>query len=159
MLQQRSKTKITFPLLWTNTCCSHPLYFPDELIEEGAAGIKTAAKRRMEFELGIEPDVLKADEFHYLTRIHYKALSNQMWGEHEIDYILFLQKDLPIDPNPEEVEAHRYVSLDQIKKMEKVEGAKLTPWFELIYKTWLPLWWNNLNSLSQFDDHKNIHRM
>lgn len=28
----------------------------------------------------------------YLTRIHYKAQSDGVWGEHEIDYILFLQK-------------------------------------------------------------------
>lgn len=28
----------------------------------------------------------------YLTRIHYKAQSDGVWGEHEIDYILFMQK-------------------------------------------------------------------
>lgn len=28
----------------------------------------------------------------YLTRIHYKAQSDGVWGEHEIDYILFVQK-------------------------------------------------------------------
>ena len=25
LIQKRSKTKFTFPLLWSNTCCSHPL--------------------------------------------------------------------------------------------------------------------------------------
>lgn len=36
----------------------------------------------------------------YLTRIHYKAQSDGVWGEHEIDYILFMQKvetNLPAD--------------------------------------------------------------
>lgn len=32
------------------------------------------------------------DEMTYLTRIHYKAQSDGVWGEHEIDYILFVQK-------------------------------------------------------------------
>ena len=30
LLQQRSDTKITFPGRWTNTCCSHPLFVPEE---------------------------------------------------------------------------------------------------------------------------------
>lgn len=32
------------------------------------------------------------EEMTYLTRIHYKAQSDGVWGEHEIDYILFMQK-------------------------------------------------------------------
>ncbi len=39
LLQQRSADKITFPLTWTNTCCSHPLYFPEELDEKDEIGI------------------------------------------------------------------------------------------------------------------------
>ena len=38
LLQQRSIEKITFPDLWTNTCCSHPLNTPLELEEEVQIG-------------------------------------------------------------------------------------------------------------------------
>jgi isopentenyl-diphosphate delta-isomerase len=40
LLQQRAKEKITFPLYWTNTCCSHPLYNEkNENIKDAALGI------------------------------------------------------------------------------------------------------------------------
>lgn len=39
LLQQRSDAKITFPGYWTNTCCSHPLYFEIELEEKDQKGI------------------------------------------------------------------------------------------------------------------------
>lgn len=44
LLQQRSLIKITWPGVWSNTCCGHPL--PDESIYD-------AAIRRLQYELGI----------------------------------------------------------------------------------------------------------
>ncbi|KAL5562864.1 hypothetical protein UlMin_032611, partial [Ulmus minor] len=35
-LHQRSATNLTFPLVWTNTYCSHPLYRESELIQENS---------------------------------------------------------------------------------------------------------------------------
>lgn len=56
LLQQRALSKITFPEYYTNTCCSHPLYRPEEL-EEGlsAIGVRRAARRKLDHELGISP--------------------------------------------------------------------------------------------------------
>lgn len=53
LLQQRSQAKITFPSHYTNTCCSHPLYLPEELEEEGQLGVRRAAQRKLYHELGI----------------------------------------------------------------------------------------------------------
>ena len=51
LLQQRSSAKITFPDYFTNTCCSHPLYRPEEL--NGEEGVRKAAQRKLNHELGI----------------------------------------------------------------------------------------------------------
>ena len=56
LVQQRASAKITFPECFTNTCCSHPLYRQQELDEEGALGVRRAARRKLEHELGIPQD-------------------------------------------------------------------------------------------------------
>jgi isopentenyl-diphosphate delta-isomerase len=84
LLQQRASEKITFPDMWTNTCCSHPLDdFDEEKIEKEQLGVRIAASRKLEHELGIPQNQTPVDEFQYLTRIHYLAPSNGLWGEHE----------------------------------------------------------------------------
>ena len=86
LLQQRASEKITFPDMWTNTCCSHPLGIPGETGSELAAsvqGAKRAAQRKLDQELGIKAAQVPLDDFQFLTRIHYKAPSDGKWGEHE----------------------------------------------------------------------------
>ena len=49
-------------------------------------GARTAAQRKLEHELGIKPAQVPLDNFEFLTRIHYLAPSDGMWGEHESKY-------------------------------------------------------------------------
>lgn len=86
LLQQRATEKITFPDLWTNTCCSHPLGIPGETgseLSEAVQGVRRAAQRKLGHELGIKPEQVPVDKFDFLTRIHYKAPSDGKWAEHE----------------------------------------------------------------------------
>jgi len=132
LLQQRSTDKITFPLTWTNTCCSHPLYVPEELVEDGELGVRRAAQRKLEQELGIPPEEIPLDAFHCVSRIHYLAESDETWGEHEIDYILIIQKDVTVVKNPNEVASTQYVSLNDLKALILDPNTLLTPWFRLM---------------------------
>lgn len=162
LLQQRSDAKITFPGCFTNTCCSHPLHTASELEETDAIGVRRAAQRRLEAELGIPMAQVPPEEMTYLTRIHYKAQSDGVWGEHEIDYILFMQKDVELNPDPNEIQSHCYVSKEELKELlqkAKRNEVLITPWFSLIADTFLFKWWDNLHDLKQFMDHDDIHRM
>jgi len=94
LLQQRASEKITFPDMWTNTCCSHPLGVPTETgadLETAVMGVKRAAQRKLYHELGIKKEHVLIENFKFLTRIHYLAPSDGKWGEHEsITYGLVL---------------------------------------------------------------------
>ena len=93
LLQQRASEKITFPDMWTNTCCSHPLGIPGETgseLSEAVRGVRRAAQRKLDQELGIQAKQVPLEKFRFLTRIHYKAPSDGKWGEHESesDYLI-----------------------------------------------------------------------
>jgi len=118
LLTQRASTKITFPGYFTNACCSHPSAAPEEMdTSNDFQGMKKAAVRRLEFELGISPESLCLDDIHFMTRLTYLIPSPEdpIWGEHELDYVLVIKKDLELRPNLNEVQSWKYVSQDQLE--------------------------------------------
>lgn len=178
LLQQRALSKITFPGVWTNTCCSHQLhgYQPTEVdgAEDVAAGkvmgTASAAVRKLDHELGLPSAELPLQSFRYLTRLHYCAADrdpsrpDSPWGEHEMDYILFIRvPDASLAPNPEEVADVRYVTQDQLKEMmDPASGLKWSPWFRIIAQKFLPQWWADLDAVlldGKHADWGTIHKV
>ncbi|CAF9917102.1 MAG: isopentenyl-diphosphate delta-isomerase idi1 [Heterodermia speciosa] len=163
LLQQRASEKITFPDMWTNTCCSHPLGIPGETgseLSEAVQGVRRAAQRKLDQELGIPAKQVPLDDFRFLTRIHYKAPSDGKWGEHEIDYILIIKADVDHQANPNEVQDAKYVSQDELKSMFQDSSLKFTPWFKLICNTMLFEWWDHLDTdLDRYTNETQIRRM
>ncbi|MCJ1465851.1 isopentenyl-diphosphate delta-isomerase idi1 [Pseudocyphellaria aurata] len=163
LMQQRATEKITFPDMWTNTCCSHPLGVPSETgseLETAVQGVRRAAQRKLDQELGIKAAQVPLDRFQFLTRIHYKAPSDGKWGEHEIDYILFIKADVDVEANPNEVQDTRYVTPAELKEMFQDAGLKFTPWFKLICHSMLFEWWEHLDhGLDQYLGESQIRRM
>jgi isopentenyl-diphosphate delta-isomerase len=176
LLQQRAEEKITFPNYFTNTCCSHPLYHQLEMEEDhqvgttrANVGARRAAQRKLEHELGIPPEQVPIDKLQYLTRIHYLAPSDGLWGEHEIDYIFFFKGPVTLNLNPNEVKSVKYVSQEELKDLFRLAGrivfnleagkVQITPWFRLIVETFLFKWWDHLDNLASFKDQETIHRL
>ena len=154
MMQQRAASKITFPLIWANTCCSHPLAdLPGEDDVVGAAGVVRAARRKLLQELGINPADVPAESFTWVTRVHYAGACTAagtavpLWGEHEIDWILLCQPpaSVHVDPNPNEVNAVREFTQAEMRKWIKEEGgsAAVSPWFRVMEASGLLYsWWD-----------------
>jgi isopentenyl-diphosphate delta-isomerase len=80
-----------------------------------------------------------------------------------MDYILFIRQAVDLNPNPEEVQATQYVTLQQLRNMMlSKSGLRWSPWFRIIADNFLPDWWTNLDaviSTDTFVDVKTIHRI
>ena len=177
LLQRRAGSKITFPGVWTNTCCSHPLsgFTPSELdtaadVAAGRApGATRAAIRKLGHELGVDAAAVPAGAFKFLTRLHYCARdtathgADSPWGEHEMDYILAARiEGLALAPNPEEVSEVRYVTAEELAAMMAPDsGLAWSPWFRIIATRFLPRWWADLDATLLSDAHVDaaIHKV
>ena len=159
LIQQRADEKITFPSIWANSCCSHPLYQNGE--EEGIEGAKKAAVRKMIQELGIQDGLIQSNDLNFITKMHYKARADKKWIEHEVDYIFAIKVDVDINPNTNEIQKTRYVNQKELNNLfDKANSGdvKIGPWFRLIKDNFLNKIWRNLESLQSIKDNK-IHQM
>jgi len=116
LLQQRAAHKYHCGGLWTNTCCSHPR--PDETII-------AAATRRLVEEMGLTTPLTEVGIF------TYRAEFENGLCEHEVDHVLigYVEPDIEIMPNSDEVMAHRWEDWDSISAQVKKGPTAYTPWF------------------------------
>ncbi|CAM9452717.1 unnamed protein product [Choristocarpus tenellus] len=126
-------------------------------------GARRAAVRKLGQELGIPAAQLPPEMFTFLTKVHYKASSGEVWGEHEIDYIFVAQADIDLDPNPNEVSEAIFLDREGLSELlaESDRGEiSFTPWSRYIIDNFLYHWWDHLgkSSLEAFRDDK-IHRV
>ena len=70
LVQRRSPEKITFPGVWGNTCCSHPLNIEGEN-GDAVSGVINAAKRKLEHELGIPSSSTDNWDFQHIGILEY----------------------------------------------------------------------------------------
>ena len=149
LLQQRSADKVTFPNVWANACCSHPLHAPEEMEETNAMGVKRAAIRKLEQELGIDPSTVSADDMTFMTKMRYAARMDPEWIERELDHILVMCADVEVNPNPNEVANIMWVSHQELENMlveDRPADEAIAPWFRCIATLIMSeAWWTNFN--------------
>ena len=159
LIQRRASHKITFPNVWANTVCSHPLSIPNESDDSIMGhGSKIAAIRKMEQEMGIIAGVIPIEDIHFITRMLYRARADDIWVEHELDHILFarVHSSIEFQANPNEISESCWVTENELRDWlaEDIPSKGIiAPWFRLIAENILPEWWGNLDGLpSQSDE-------
>jgi isopentenyldiphosphate isomerase len=164
-------------------------------LQEDAQGVKNAARRKLEHELGIPLTDVPYESFTWLTRVHYVGQSiaplrpragsqgspgsdlpgcdaspevthshadsaslgnpcshvsapTDIWGEHEIDWILVCKPEkLPtLHLNSNEVAAVRCFTQQELKEWMRTRharGEEVSPWFGLMEQSGLVYkWWD-----------------
>ena len=134
LLQRRASHKITFPDVWANSCCSHPLHSEEEMESKNDLGVKRAAVRKLEQELGIAPSQVPLDKFHFVTKMRYQARQDENWIERELDHCLVIHADVDVNPNPNEVSEIKWVSQSELEELLIADDSEniIAPWFRCI---------------------------
>lgn len=118
MLQQRAADKYHSPLLWANTCCSHQ--------RENETNIE-AGNRRLQEEMGFNTELKELFSF------IYKAPFDNGLTEHELDHVMIGYYNGEPTTNPDEVEAWKWMDIDEVRKDIQQNPNIYTAWFKIIF--------------------------
>lgn len=116
LLQQRAATKYHSPLVWSNSCCGHPLPGEPPFV---------AAGRRVYEELGVVPTSLTSAG----TVTYYHRDEQSGLVEHEYNH-LFVGRIGAVSPDPAEVAAAAYVDLAELTRRRA--DATFSVWFDTV---------------------------
>ncbi|MDO5683682.1 MAG: isopentenyl-diphosphate Delta-isomerase [Propionibacteriaceae bacterium] len=115
LLTRRALTKITWPGVWTNSCCGHPK--PGETYPD-------AIRRRVQEELGVGVRDLRIA----LPDFAYRATDFSGIVENEVCPVYVGRIVGNLDPDPSEVMDHQWVEwADYVSAAERTPGL-ISPW-------------------------------
>ena len=81
----------------------------------------------------------------------------------QVDYILFTRAAVDVTPNADEVEAVKYVTPEELRRMMRPEsGLAWSPWFRIIAQNFLEEWWADLDCVLHQQAHRDwgtIHKI
>jgi isopentenyl-diphosphate delta-isomerase len=123
LIQQRANGKYHSAGKWANSCCGHPR--PGE-------GTIEAAERRLEEETGLRLKLTFGFKSRYVA-----YLDNDMI-ENEIPYLCFGKARGRLNPDPKEVQAVRWVGLEQLHDEIAATPDSFTAWLRHYFASHLP---------------------
>ena len=115
LLTRRADAKRTWPGVWTNTCCGHPL--PGE-------PMSVSVRRRLRQELGIGTVELAL----VLPRFRYQARMDNGVLENEVCPVFAAYSDAVPVPDPAEVGEVRWVEWNEFGESVRTGRQPVSPW-------------------------------
>jgi isopentenyl-diphosphate delta-isomerase len=116
LLQKRAKSKYHSGGLWTNTCCSH---------QRDGETLEKAVHRRLKEEMGFDCELKEVFTFTYRVKF------DDGLSENEYDHVFFGKFDGKPDPNPDEVDDWKWVSLEELRKDIQKNPDDYTYWLKV----------------------------
>ncbi len=116
LLQQRSKQKQLWPLIWSNSCCSHP---------RKGEELENAVQRRLAEELGLSTDLK------HLFTFQYHAQYNPGLAEREICAVYIGKSNGPVTVNPNEIADWKFVSINELTRELAKNPEQYSPWLKM----------------------------
>ncbi|MBU5557471.1 MAG: isopentenyl-diphosphate Delta-isomerase [Candidatus Aenigmatarchaeota archaeon] len=117
LLQLRSVKKYHFGGLWSNACCSHPRK-GEELTD--------AVHRKLKQEFGFDTNLKELFSFIYKVTDPNSGLT-----EYEFDHVFVGTFDGEPKPNPEEIDAFKWMPIDELKVDVAKNPDKYSLWFRI----------------------------
>jgi isopentenyl-diphosphate delta-isomerase len=120
LLTRRAESKRTWPGVWTNTCCGHPL--PGEPMDGSVL-------RRLREELGIGSAklTLVLPRFRYQARMANGVMENEVCPVY-VAYAADLAGRSSPDPDPAEIADARWVDWDEFREAVRTGRQPISPW-------------------------------
>ncbi|MEV4470510.1 isopentenyl-diphosphate Delta-isomerase [Nonomuraea salmonea] len=115
LLTRRADHKLTWPSVWTNSCCGHPL--PGEALDR-------AVVRRLSYELGLAVESVDL----MLPSFAYRAVMANGIVEHELCPVYRVTVDAPVTPNPDEVGETLWMPWKEFAEGAQNGLLAISPW-------------------------------
>jgi isopentenyl-diphosphate delta-isomerase len=123
LLQCRAAGKYHSAGLWSNACCGHPRPGED---------VRQAARRRLAEEMGVDC------ELEPLFHLRYRAEFADGLAENEYDHVFAARCEGPLRPDRAEVQAWRWVAMDDLRRDLARAPERYTAWFPLLVDRLVP---------------------
>lgn len=132
LMQRRAAGKPLWPLIWSNSCCSHP---------RRGEQVDDAVDRRLREELGLSSNAL------FLYKFRYHARYDANGSERELCWVYAGRATGEPEVNPTEIAEWRWMAPEAVDRALATEPEAWSPWCRMEWKRLREEHWEAIEAL------------